>query len=116
METRASLGLWRSSPNRRDFNGTAASAATKMPWDDWPKLSPAEQAAAEKEGQDFRTQQTSVLDKLNRSTPNPKQFWETLQNRIEGVTDAQRQAYAENWKKKVTKVAVDFYSQKGTLA
>ena len=76
----------------------AASVQNKMPWDDWAKLSPVDQAAAEKEGQDFRTQQTSVLDKLNRSTPNPKQFWETLQNPIEGVTDTQRQAYAENWK------------------
>ena len=80
-----------------------------MPWDDWAKLSPVDQAAAEKEGQDFRTQQTSVLDKLNRSTKNPKQFWETLQNPIEGVTDSQRQAYADNWKKEVTKYAQDFY-------
>ena len=90
----------------------SASAQNKMPWDDWTPLSPADQAAAEKEGQDFRTQQTSVLDKLNRSTPNPKQFWDKLQQPIEGVTDSQRQAYADNFKQEVTKYAQDFYGEK----
>lgn len=90
----------------------AASAKDKMPWDSWTPLSPADQAAAEKEGQDFRTQQISSLDKLNRDTPNPKQFWEKLQNPIEGVTDAQRQSYAENFKKEVTAHALDFYGEK----
>ena len=90
----------------------AAPAAAKMPWDDWAKLSPVDQAAAEKEGQDFRTQQTSVLDKLNQSTPNPKQFWDKLQQPIEGVTDSQRQAYADNFKQEVTKYAQDFYGEK----
>ena len=90
----------------------SAPAQNKMPWDDWTPLSPADQAAAEKEGQDFRTQQISALDKLNRDTPNPKQFWEKLQNPIEGVTDAQRQSYAENFKKEVTAHAQDFYGEK----
>ena len=79
---------------------------------DWVKLSPEEQAAADKQGQDFRTQQTSVLDKLNQSTPNPKQFWDKLQQPIEGVTDSQRQAYADNFKQEVTKYAQDFYGEK----
>ena len=92
--------------------GATAAAQNKMPWDDWAKLSPADQAAAEKEGQDFRTQQTSVLDKLNQSTPNPKQFWDKLQQPIEGVTDSQRQAYADNFKQEVTKYAQDFYGEK----
>ena len=90
----------------------SAPAQNKMPWDDWTPLSPADQAAAEKEGADFRTQQISALDKLNRDTPNPKQFWEKLQNPIEGVTDAQRQSYAENFKKEVTAHAQDFYGEK----
>ena len=90
----------------------AVAAADKMPWDDWPKLSPEDQATAEKEGKDFQTQQASVLDNLNQSTSNPKQFWEKLQSPIEGVTDAQRKAYAENWKKEVTAHAQDFYGEK----
>ena len=92
--------------------GATAAASNKMPWDDWAKLSPADQAAAEKEGQDFRTQQVSSLDKLNQSTPNPKQFWDKLQQPIEGVTDSQRQAYADNFKQEVTKYAQDFYGEK----
>ena len=54
------------------------------------------------------------LDKLNQATPNPKQFWETLQNPIEGVTDSQRQAYAENWKKEVTRTPGRFLRGKGS--
>ena len=56
--------------------------------------------------------QTDTLDELNRNTENPGQFWKTLQQPIQGVSDGARTAYADNFKQDLTKYAQDFYGEK----
>jgi len=56
--------------------------------------------------------QTDTLDELNRNTENPGQFWKTLQQPIQGVSDGARAAYADNFKQELTKYAQDFYGEK----
>ena len=56
--------------------------------------------------------QTDTLDELNRNTENPGQFWKTLQQPIQGVSDGARTAYADNFKQELTKYAQDFYGEK----
>ena len=91
----------------------AAAAAAPDDWtklaDSWEKASPQELAAGE-------TKNRGILDNLNRSTQNPGEFWKKISQHIDGVPDDLRQQYADNWKQQVTQSAVDFYSQKGTVA
>ena len=56
--------------------------------------------------------QTDTLDELNRNTENPGKLWDTLNQPIQGVSDATRTAYANNFKQEATKYAQDFYGEK----
>ena len=56
--------------------------------------------------------QTDTLDELNRNTENPGKLWDILNKPIDGVSDASRTAYADNFKQEATKYAQDFYGEK----
>ena len=75
-------------------------------------LAPTPISPQQQQANQFAAQgQTDTLDELNRNTENPGQFWKTLQQPIQGVSDGARAAYADNFKQDLTKYAQDFYGE-----
>jgi N-acetylmuramoyl-L-alanine amidase len=89
----------------------AQAAAVKKPSYVLQPMAP--KSPQQQQAEQFAVQgQTDTLDELNRNTENPGQFWKTLQQPIQGVSDGARTAYADNFKQELTKYAQDFYGEK----
>lgn len=77
----------------------------KEEWESWPAFKQEEIKPAQ-DKIEFGT-----LDKLNQENENPARFWEILNLPIVGVSDPNRQAYANNYKQAITKYAQDYYHE-----
>ena len=75
---------------------------------DWIRISPEEQAAADKQGQDSRMK---ILTDLQNKAPNLPAFMHALENPIQGISDADRNAKAAEIKKQLTVYAQDYYKE-----
>ena len=75
---------------------------------DWIKVSPEDQAAADKQGQDSRTK---ILTDLQNKAPNLPAFMHALENPIQGISDVERNAKAAEIKKQLTAYAQDYYKE-----
>jgi hypothetical protein len=86
----------------------AVAGPEKMPWDDWVKLSPEDQAAADKVSQ---TKQQEILAGIRDKTSSMPAFVRALENPIPGVSDPVRLATAAEFKKQITAYAQDYYKE-----
>lgn len=86
----------------------AAAGPEKQPWDDWVKLSPEDQAAADKAGQ---TKAQGILSDLQSKAPNMPAFVHALENPIPGVSDEIRTATLAKAKQDIIAYAQDYYKE-----
>ena len=87
---------------------TTTAGPEKMPWDDWVKLSPEDQATADKAGQ---AKQQEILTGIRDKTPSLPAFVRALEQPIQGVSDPVRLAAAAEFKKQITAYAQDYYKE-----
>ena len=73
---------------------------------------PGAQSAAAQQAQTFDNQsQIATRDNLNQNTENPGQFYKLLEQPIQGVSDASRKAYQDNFKQELTRYTQNFYNE-----
>ena len=88
---------------------STAAPAEKQLGDDWIKLSPEDQAAAEKEGQ---ARVDKVFNDIREKNPNMPSIVRMLEHPIAGISDDERQRIAADFKQQITTYAQEYYKEK----
>jgi hypothetical protein len=84
--------------------GKGQAAAPKNEWDNW-------QPATQEDLQSGRNETLKILGDLSAKNQNPAAFLKLLEQPISGVSDENRQLYAERFKAELTKYAQDYYHE-----